>query len=451
MLAKDEDFSDTHSYSLIDGEGSTHNQLFKIKNNELRTAAIIDGESIPIASIRVRATDDGGLFYDQILSVVVADAPDPPTDIFLSGNSLKMFERTGTEIGQLSVTDPDANDSHKFSLQENSRGTSNDLFFIDGTKLVSNHVFNETSETSQLIRITAIDSAGLTKTKEFFVEITTAEKPDGFLVNVDKEPPEGGLVAGAGYYKNGESSNPEDYKQLRIFFLRTHRRCRGRFLCVQPPKVQSGRRKKYLNSFTQGYHMVLVDVTPDRHGYAWGGGMVQHGNEITVQAKELDEKHGCVFSHWSINGIPQEVDESNPLVLKLTVDHTLRILAHFDYGLPDSMKLVPSGTFSQGDSRYHGEKPVVTPHVSAFYMDENETSKKDFYDVYNWSILEDPKAGRPPYSFMFDPAIVNGRNRAHVDPGYRDEFPITAITWLDAIICQCTLRNGGTYTCLLRR
>ena len=66
-------------------------------------------------------------------------------------------------------------------------------------------------------------------------------------------------------------------------------------------------------------------------------------------------------------------------------------------------------------------------------MDENETSKKDFYDVYNWSILEDPKAGRPPYSFMFDPAIVNGRNRAHVDPGYRDEFPITAITWLDAI------------------
>ena len=31
LLAKDEDFSDTHSYSLIDGEGSTHNQLFKIK------------------------------------------------------------------------------------------------------------------------------------------------------------------------------------------------------------------------------------------------------------------------------------------------------------------------------------------------------------------------------------------------------------------------------------
>ena len=29
--------------------------------------------------------------------------------------------------------------------------------------------------------------------------------------------------------------------------------------------------------------------------------------EITVNAKELDPKYGCVFTHWSINGIEQEV------------------------------------------------------------------------------------------------------------------------------------------------
>ena len=59
---------------------------------------------------------------------------------------------------------------------------------------------------------------------------------------------------------------------------------------------------------------------------------------------------------------------------------------------------------------------MVTPLVSAFYMDEHETTKKDFYDVYNWSIQEDAETGRGAYGFMFDPAIVNGRNRAHVDP-----------------------------------
>ena len=31
------------------------------------------------------------------------------------------------------------------------------------------------------------------------------------------------------------------------------------------------------------------------------------------------------------------------------------------------------------------------------------------------------------------PAIVNGRNMAHVDNAYKDNFPITAITWLDAV------------------
>ena len=428
LLAKDEDINDTHSFSLIDGEGSTHNQLFKIKNNELRTAAIIDGESTPIASIRLRATDNEGLFHDQTLSVVVADAPDPPTDLFLSGNSLNMFERTGTEIGQLSVTDPDANDSHTFSLQENSRGTSNDLFFIDGTTLVSNHVFNETSDTSQLIRITAIDSAGLTKTKDFFVEITTAEKPDGFLVNVDKEPPEGGLVAGAGYYRDGESVTLKTTSNSGFSFSGHIGDVPGGFTADNPLTLTVDGDKNITTSFTEGYHKVDVNVIPDRHGYAWGGGMIQHGTEITINAKELEEKHGCVFTHWSINGIPLEVDESNPMVLKLTVDRTLRILAHFSYGLPESMKLVSLGTYSQGDARYHGEKPVITPMISAFYIDEHETTKKDFYDVYNWSIQQET-----PYSFMFDPNVVYGRNRAHNDPSYQDDYPITALTWLDAI------------------
>ena len=34
---------------------------------------------------------------------------------------------------------------------------------------------------------------------------------------------------------------------------------------------------------------------------------------------------------------------------------------------------------------------------------------------------------------MFDPTVINGRNMAHVDNAYKDNFPITAITWLDAV------------------
>ena len=147
-------------------------------------------------------------------------------------------------------------------------GTSNDLFFIDGTKLVSNHVFDETSETSQLIRITAIDSAGLTKTKEFFVEITTAEKPDDFFVNVDKETPEGGLVAGAGYYKNEESVTLRTTSNSGFSFSDTSAMSRECLSASNPLKFKADGEKNILTSFTQGYHMAAVDVTLDRHGYA---------------------------------------------------------------------------------------------------------------------------------------------------------------------------------------
>ena len=34
-------------------------------------------------------------------------------------------------------------------------------------------------------------------------------------------------------------------------------------------------------------------------------------------------------------------------------------------------------------------------------------------------LSKDAETGRGAYSFMFDPAIVNGRNRAHVDNGYQ--------------------------------
>ena len=94
----------------------------------------------------------------------------------------------------------------------------------------------------------------------------------------------------------------------------------GGFSAANPYEFRADADKNIISNFTQGYHLVSVGVTPDRHGYAWGGGsVIQHGTEITVQAKELDPKYGCVFTHWSINGIEQPYDEANPLVLKITV------------------------------------------------------------------------------------------------------------------------------------
>ena len=428
LSATDTDSGDSHTFTLVDGAGGTHNDLFKIVGDELQVAQLISGKTTPVASILVRVTDAGGLTFNQALSITITDAPDAPTGINLDGNSIKKYERTGTLIGTLTAVDGDEDDSHTFALVSGAAGTNNELFFIDGDQLVSNHMFDDTAAASYKINVEVTDSADLTFVKTFTITIINAANPGGHLVDVTKIPVDGGLVAGAGYYTDGEAVSLVVKNSPGYTFSGHSGDVAGGFSAENPLEFDADGNKDIITSFTQGYHKVVVGVTPERHGYAWGGGSIQHGTEITVQAKELDPKYGCVFTHWSINGVDQPVDESSPLVLKVTVDRTLRVLAHFDYGLPDSMKLVPSGNFSQGDARYHGEKPVITPLVSAFYMDEHETSKKDFYDVFNWSIQQET-----PYSFMFDPTVVNGRNRAHIDGGYKDDFPITAITWLDAI------------------
>ena len=41
---------------------------------------------------------------------------DPPTNIVLSGNSVKRNEAGGILIGTLNVTDPDKGDSHTFYM-----------------------------------------------------------------------------------------------------------------------------------------------------------------------------------------------------------------------------------------------------------------------------------------------------------------------------------------------
>lgn len=66
----DEDITDTHNYTLVSGTGDTDNALFSINSNSLLTTQEFEfnGQTY---SIRIRATDNGGLSYDTILKIRV--------------------------------------------------------------------------------------------------------------------------------------------------------------------------------------------------------------------------------------------------------------------------------------------------------------------------------------------------------------------------------------------
>jgi len=74
----DPDDGDTHTYTLVSGEGDTDNASFYIDDAVVKTAGPFNFESKSSYSIRVRTTDNGGLWYEEMFTVTIGDLNDPP-------------------------------------------------------------------------------------------------------------------------------------------------------------------------------------------------------------------------------------------------------------------------------------------------------------------------------------------------------------------------------------
>lgn len=74
LSAVDADGSrDRHTYSLVAGAGSTDNASFSLVGNELRTFGSFDFETKSSYSVRVRATDFGGLVAEKVFAITVTN------------------------------------------------------------------------------------------------------------------------------------------------------------------------------------------------------------------------------------------------------------------------------------------------------------------------------------------------------------------------------------------
>ena len=76
----DDDTGDTHTYSLVAGDGATDNASFQISGNALQTSAIFDYETKDSYSIRVLTMDSGtgNLTYEKQFTITVTDINDAP-------------------------------------------------------------------------------------------------------------------------------------------------------------------------------------------------------------------------------------------------------------------------------------------------------------------------------------------------------------------------------------
>ncbi|WP_236344901.1 cadherin domain-containing protein [Paenibacillus plantiphilus] len=180
LSATDDDVSDTFTYTLVAGAGSTDNASFSITGNELKTGTAIDYETKNSYSIRVRATDNGGLSVEKQFTITVLNGNDAPTDITLSNSTVNEDVAGGTAVGTLASADIDAGETFTYSLVSGIGSTDNASFQIDGNTLKTdtNAALNFESKSSYSIRVRVTDSANNTFEKPFTITVVDVnEKP----------------------------------------------------------------------------------------------------------------------------------------------------------------------------------------------------------------------------------------------------------------------------------
>ncbi len=157
---------------------SVTDSRFEIVNGQLKLRALeyLDYAATPTVNVAVTATDDKGLVFTKTFTITV-DVNDAPTNLALSAATVSE-NAPGAAIGTLTVTDPDAGDSHVFSV-------SDDRFeVVNGQlKLKAGQALDFEAAASVPVVVTATDRGGLSFQKTFTVTVVNKNNDGNETLN----------------------------------------------------------------------------------------------------------------------------------------------------------------------------------------------------------------------------------------------------------------------------
>ena len=171
LSSADFDNYDTHSYSLVSGQGDDDNSSFEIVGNELKSKISFDFESKNSYKVRIRSTDASNLTHEKSFIISINDVNEAPTSLSLSSLTVDENSPIGTVIANLTSQDPDANDNHTYSLVAGAGDDDNSSFDIIANQLKSKVIFDFETKSSFKIRVRTNDSGSLGYETSFIITI----------------------------------------------------------------------------------------------------------------------------------------------------------------------------------------------------------------------------------------------------------------------------------------
>jgi len=148
------------TYGLVSGSGDADNGAFSVIGNQLLLKASADFETKSSYSLRLRSTDQSGLFTDKVLSIAVNNLNDAPTDLALSASSVNENVAANSVVGTFSSVDQDAGNTFTYSLVAGSGATDNASFNIAANQLRINAIPNFEAKSSFSILVRSTDQSG---------------------------------------------------------------------------------------------------------------------------------------------------------------------------------------------------------------------------------------------------------------------------------------------------
>ncbi len=184
LSATDLDASEVFSYSLVTGNGSADNSKFSITGNLLKLATVVDFESQPTCSLRLRVSDNRGCTFDKNIVLSVLNINESPYAILLSDSTISENSPALTVFASLSGLDPDASDNLSYSLVSGTGSTDNAAFNIQGTNLRTVQSFNYELKSTYSIRVRVRDNVNNTFERQITILVTDQnDNPTNILIN----------------------------------------------------------------------------------------------------------------------------------------------------------------------------------------------------------------------------------------------------------------------------
>jgi FG-GAP-like repeat/IPT/TIG domain len=190
----DPNVGNTFTYTLVTGAGSTDNGLVNINGSQLRITASPNFESRSSYAIRVRTTDNTGLWIEQAFTVTVTDVNEAPTGLALAPQAVDENTGANAVVGTFSTTDPDAANTFTYSLVTGTGSTDNGLVNLSGNTLRITASPDFETQPSYAIRVRTTDQNGLFTEQAFTITVNDLAEGPGLSSFTPTLGPEGTVV-----------------------------------------------------------------------------------------------------------------------------------------------------------------------------------------------------------------------------------------------------------------